>query len=62
MINHENAKFGKHEIFLFFRVFACPVKPFFLFKRGAFVTKKFFHNMQRIHNEDSKSIMHFNFT
>jgi hypothetical protein len=37
MINHENTKFEKHEIFLFFRVFACPVKPFFPFNRGPFV-------------------------
>jgi hypothetical protein len=37
MINHENTKSGKHEIFLFFRVFACPVKPFYPFNRGPFL-------------------------
>ena len=37
MINHENTKFRKHEILNFFRVFACPVKPLFMFTWGPFV-------------------------
>ena len=39
-INHENTKFGKHEIFLFFRVFIV----------SCFRDEKVFHKMQRIHN------------
>jgi hypothetical protein len=40
--HHENSKFRKHEVMSFFRAFACPVKPAFLFNQGVFVIKIYF--------------------